>query len=701
MSKTKILIVEDNPIVAEDLKTRCVKLGYIITAIAYSGKEAVDSIETDKPHLALMDIRLGDGMNGIDTASILKNQHNISVIYLTAHADDDTISRAKTTEPYGYIVKPFDDDELKSTIEIAVYKHKADQKILESRQWLYTTLNSIGDAVISTDNHGRIEFMNPVAEELTEWKETEVKQRPLEEVFKIINETTRHPVETPVKKVIETGRIIGLANHTLLVTRSGKEFPIADSGAPIKNHNNQIIGVVLVFRDQTKERLAEKQLLESEARFRILVESSPQLILLEQEGRYIYANPSAIRLLGYSTYEELIGQTVLSTIAPDYRTFVNQQMENIANDVANDPAEIKMLTKNSDEIWFLTHTTAVNYQGKKTAIIVGQEITKRIEAEMDYKRLVTAVNHIAEGIAITSPKPAIQYVNPAFEAISGYSKEELIGKNPAVLKSGYHDKAFYKDMWGTLLSGKIWSGRFQNRRKDGTLYFEDASIAPIVNNDGKIANYVAIKRDVTKELESEQQLRQSQKMESIGTLAGGIAHDFNNILTTILGFTQLALAQTEEDSTLKNDLNEILVAGNRAKDLVSQILTFARRREQQIAPIRPSLIAQEVITFIRSSIPSNIEIISDINSKAFIMADATQIHQVFMNICTNASQAMDNIGGKLSFSMTEKTICTADTVVFDGMADGKYIRIKISDTGVGISPDHLTTIFEPYYPNVA
>jgi len=215
MEKRKILIVEDNPIVAEDLKIKLIHLGYAITEIAYSGEQALESVQDQRPDIALMDINLGKGISGIDTAAKLKETHEVSVIYLTAHADDDTISKAKFTEPYGYIVKPFDDTELKSVIEIAVYKQQFDRKFRESQQWFQTTLNSIGDGVIATDMNGCITFMNPVAQMLTGWSHSESLGKPLEMVFIIINEETRESCENPVLKNIETGQVVGLANHTL------------------------------------------------------------------------------------------------------------------------------------------------------------------------------------------------------------------------------------------------------------------------------------------------------------------------------------------------------------------------------------------------------------------------------------------------------------------------------------------------------
>ena len=309
MEKTKILIVEDNPIVAEDLKIKLIDLGYDITATAYSGEQALESVESQRPDIALMDIRLGKGMNGIDTASKLKDKYKVSVIYLTAHADDDTVFRAKFTEPYGYIVKPFDDIELKSVIEIAVYKQQSDRKLRESEQWFQTTLNSIGDAVIATDMDGSITFMNPVAEILTGWSQSDASGKPLNMVFNIINEKTRKPCENPVLKVIKTGQIVGLANHTLLISKDGRERPIKDSGAPILLEGGNKLGVVLVFQDDSKSRESERKLKDSEERFKKLFEYAPiPYQSLDKKGCIIEVNHTWLDLLGYQR-SDVIGKS--------------------------------------------------------------------------------------------------------------------------------------------------------------------------------------------------------------------------------------------------------------------------------------------------------------------------------------------------------------------------------------------------------
>ncbi|HYH03315.1 MAG TPA: PAS domain S-box protein, partial [Bacillota bacterium] len=302
MAETKILIVEDSSIVALDIKRCLTSLGYQISEVCSTGAAALQSIQTVPPDLVLMDINLKGDMDGITAAQHIKELYNLPVIYLTAYSDKETLTRAKITEPFGYIIKPFEERELNTTIEMALYRYQMSRKLKESEKWLGTTLHSIGDAVIATDKDTRIKLMNPVAEKLTGWTQEEAVGKELDRVFKIINESTRNPVISPAQKVLENGMVMGLANHTLLISKSGEEIPIDDSAAPIKDDQGQIIGVVLVFRDIVERKRSEQTLLQSEARYRAVVEQSADGIFLADVStkKIIEANRSLSRLLKYS-----------------------------------------------------------------------------------------------------------------------------------------------------------------------------------------------------------------------------------------------------------------------------------------------------------------------------------------------------------------------------------------------------------------
>jgi PAS domain S-box-containing protein len=278
MAKAQILVVEDNNIVVMELRDRLQSLGYAVCAVASSGEEAIEKVGEARPELVLMDIRLRGTMDGVEAAEQIRNRFDIPVIYLTSYVDEDTLQRAKVTEPYGYILKPFEEKELYSTIEMAVYKHKIERKLKESERWLATTLRSIGDGVIATDEKGLVTFMNPVAEALTGWKQEDALGRDLKRVFHIVSEETGKVTDNPVAKVTQGGVVVGWANH-ILIAKEGREIPIDDSAAPIRDDKGNVAGVVLAFRDITERKQVDEA----------LERHAAQLALINDIGRKIVA----------------------------------------------------------------------------------------------------------------------------------------------------------------------------------------------------------------------------------------------------------------------------------------------------------------------------------------------------------------------------------------------------------------------------
>ncbi|NEP02251.1 MAG: PAS domain S-box protein [Symploca sp. SIO2E9] len=262
----KILIVENEMAVALNIQTRLEEVGYVVSGIAVSGEEAIAIAESQVLNIVLMDIRLSGKLDGIFTAQELRNRFNIPVLYLTAYSEPETIERAKITEPYGYIIKPFEIRELCSAIEIALYKHAQEEQLKSREQWLATTLRSIGDAVITTNQEGSVTFMNPVAQNLTGWNSEHAQGKELSEVFRIIDERTREVVDNPAVRALVSGRSVDLGNHTLLINRDGREIPIDDCAAPIKNDQEEVTGAVLVFHDVIERHQIQDQLQQANSR---------------------------------------------------------------------------------------------------------------------------------------------------------------------------------------------------------------------------------------------------------------------------------------------------------------------------------------------------------------------------------------------------------------------------------------------------
>lgn len=334
----------------------------------------------------------------------------------------------------------------------------------------------------------------------------------------------------------------------------------------------------------------------------------------------------------------------------------------------------------------------------KGIIELSRDVTERKAAEEERSRFATTIHQAWEIIVITDVEGTIQYVNPAFEQITGYKKEEAIGENPRILKSGKHDAEFYRKLWKTIKGGKVWRGHFINKKKDGTLYEEDATITPVYDSSGNMVNFVAVKRDVTKEMMLERQFIQTQKMEAIGTLAGGIAHDFNNILTPIIGYAELLINELPKESSACECANEIIKASRRAKELTKHILDFSHQTEQEMKPIQLHLIVKEALNLLRAFLPTTIDIRQNIDSNSgTVLADETQMHQIVMNLCTNAEHAMRENGGVLEVTLKATDVEKNFVASTGDVKKGSYVKLGISDAGHGMDSVIVDRIFDPFF----
>jgi two-component system, cell cycle sensor histidine kinase and response regulator CckA len=259
----RVVIAEDESLIAEELRTRLQRMGLDVSCTVASAEDALDAVARTSPDLVLMDIQLKGRMDGIEAAGRIRQRFHVPVIYLTAHSDAATIARAKVTEPFGYLLKPFDERDLRVTIELALHKHEMEWRLRESEERLSTTLTSIADGVIATDAEGRITFLNPVAESLTGWSLDASKGEPVERVFRLVHAVSRQVPENPIRRAIQENRVVTLRDQMLIQTKGGADLPVEDSAAPIVN-NGRVVGAVLVFRDVSERQRAQEALRKSE-----------------------------------------------------------------------------------------------------------------------------------------------------------------------------------------------------------------------------------------------------------------------------------------------------------------------------------------------------------------------------------------------------------------------------------------------------
>jgi PAS domain S-box-containing protein len=355
MEKKKILIVEDEKIVALDLKTILNNLGYEVIEPVNTGKDAINAAKKFKPDSILMDISLVDEMNGIEAANQIKKFSDIPIIFLTGKSDKKTLESARMSDPIAYLVKPFDENQIKITMELAISKNVVEKKLKENYQLLSTTLKSVGDGIIATDKNGRVKFINTVAEKITGWKEEDATGRDLKEVFNVINQYTRERVENPVEKVFREARIIGLANDQILISRNGGEFNIEDSAYPIYDSEGKISGAVLTFHDISEIYNTRKNLRMKEEQNHNIIESALNaFVMIDDAGTIIEWNFQAEQIFGWRK-NEIIGEKIDETIIPPkYRESHKRGIKNFfetgERTFLDKRIEISALTREGDEI---------------------------------------------------------------------------------------------------------------------------------------------------------------------------------------------------------------------------------------------------------------------------------------------------------------------------------------------------------------
>ncbi|MFH0909884.1 MAG: PAS domain S-box protein [bacterium] len=324
-------------------------------------------------------------------------------------------------------------------------------------------------------------------------------------------------------------------------------------------------------------------------------------------------------------------------------------------------------------------------------------ILERKAVEAERGKLALALEQSVEAVVITDVSGKIEYVNTGFEKTTGYAREEVVGKNPRILKSGRLDASHYREMWDTLIRGEVWKGHIPNRRKDGAIYESEHLISPVRDAEGQIVGFLSVSQDVTHELQREAEFRQAQKMESIGRLAGGIAHDFNNLLTAVLGFAQLVLDETDIKSPVRGDVQEILHAGERAAKLTRQLLAFGRKQIMQVQPLNLNAIVMNMDHILRRTLGEDVELVTmmgvDIGS---IEADSGLLEQVIMNLAINARDALPR-GGKLTISTALVERDDDDLAAHPGAVPGPYVVLSVKDTGCGMSSEIRERAFEPFF----
>ena len=697
----KILVVEDEHIVALDIRNRLKGLGYAVPAIAHSGKQAIEKTEEHGPDLVLMDIMLKGDMDGIDTANYIHENIGIPVIYLTAYADQSTFERAKITEPYGYILKPFDERELYTSIEMALYKHEVEHKLIDREQWLSTTLKSIGDGVITTDNNENITFMNSVAESLTGWQQKEALGKNLNEVFCLINAETNDDYVGPLNRVLVNNSVNDLGNNCVLVSKQGDMIPIDNNAGPIRDDKGKQNGSILVFRDISEQLQAQTALIEGEEKFRRITNSAHDaIIMIDVNENITYWNKAAQTIFGFSASEVLgEGAFKLFSAGPTFKeslqTFrtnkTSQGKENRDNTF-----ELLAMKKNGQEFPIEMSLSTVKIKGVLNGVAIIRDITERKRAEtalkqakeraeLLYKVVPSAIFTVDRAGKITSLN------NKAFE-ILGYTAEEIIGKKCSDfgMSSQCRNCVFNKEQIGSQVGIEC-----KIRRKDGSLRIISKNSDLLKDMKGHILGYIQSFDDITERKKAELELQKAKESAEAAVKAkseflANMSHEIRTPMNAVIGMTGLLLG-TELDEEQLSYVETVRNSGEDLLTIINDILDFSKiesgkmRLENQ--PFILSDCIEESLDLHASKISEkNIELgyyISDETPRAF-KGDVTRIRQILNNLLGNA----------VKFTSKGEIVVRVDS---NQISDKKHqLHFTVKDTGIGIPRDKLGQLFKSF-----
>lgn len=571
---------------------------------------------------------------------------------------------------------------------------------------LSTAIEQSPTIVMITNPKGDIEYVNPKFTHVTGYSVEEVLGR---------NPRILQGREVPKQDYKELWQTI-LAGKEWRgqfhnKKKNGELYWEEASISAIYDNTGKISSFLALKEDITKHKKADEDLRESEKHFRDLVEQSNDAIYVMQDGKHILVNKAFENMFGYSVKEILHKDFDSSNIvAPNSRKFIEKRKAlRASGGTLNKTFEFQGLTRSGSIIHLDVKLTNILWEGKPALQGIYRDFTERKLAEVSLRQYEHIVSSSTDMMALLNKEYIYTAANTAYLKAFGLTSDQIIGQPIYEVFGEEFFKTVIKPKADRCLAGEEISYQAWFNFPISGSRFMDITYYPYTDAENKIQGFVVNGRDITMRKRAEmgkakleEQLHRAQKLETIGTLAGGIAHDFNNILTPIMGYADMALADLESNDPLRDDLLHVLKGANRAKDLVEQILMFSKQVEKEREPLFLHVIVKEALKLLRPSIPATIEIRQRIdNSCNKIFADATQMHEVVVNLCTNASQAMEVNGGILTIGLDQVELDSAQAKLYPNLDEQEYVRLIVSDTGSGMDDKTLDRIFEPFFTTKA
>ena len=498
------------------------------------------------------------------------------------------------------------------------------------------------------------------------------------------------------RSVLQSGEPI-LNREEFSYDRDGGQRWFLTSKFPLRDAEGRIMGLAGIGRDITERKKAVQELSESESRFRQLAEAAAEGIVFSNDGIIVDGNARLAAMIGCEL-KILVGNPVAGLIAPESRSLFLARLSSEDEAVV----ELALLRSDGRQLPVEARSRRMTWDGRTIRAVSFLDISRRKKTEERLRILSLALEQSPASIVITDTSGVIEYVNPKFTEVTGYRLEEVAGKKPSILKSGETPPEEYQRLWEAITSGKEWRGELHNRKKNGELFWELAIISGVKDEQENVTHFLAVKEDITERKSAEEALRQSQKLESIGTLAGGIAHDFNNLLNAIMGQSSLALGKLPKESAAGTNIAKALKAAERASDLTRQLLAYSGKGKFLTEVLDLNRLVEENAQLLELSIPKTTKLRFHLDPSPLLLSgDASQIQQVIMNLIINAGEAMGSKPGHITILTRHRDLRERDSEYWkhthSPLPAGRYAALQVNDTGEGISPEVLARIFDPFF----
>jgi len=715
---SKIFVFGDTERCASDIIPILKNLGYAVHHAAAYGQIGLNGVEKADPDLVLVRLNAEAPAHGLHLSDRIRAQIDCPVLFLCDDRQPIEIPSEKMSIPHGYLKSPVSADEVQRLLDTALYAarlekncRKAENACQEAETHYRLLADNLQDVIFTLDMDLNYTYVSPSIQRMRGYRAEEVIGSSFRDMATPDSVNKAQAIVTQEMELAKSGKAapdrIRLAEAEVYC-KDGSTIWTEAKFSFIRDEDNQPIGVIGINRDITDRKEIVSRLIESEEKFRTLAEACPFAIMIYQNDFWVYANPAAEAISGYSA-DELYQMRFWKIVHPDYQSLVKNRGSKRQSGQQAPPAyDFKIIHKSGSDIWVSLSGSSLMYQGQPAGLITVIDITERKLAEealrKSEEKYRTVLENIEDGYYEVDLAGNFTFFNDFACRISGRRPDEIMGMNYRKYTDAQNAERLFHtfhQVYQTGISSKAFD--LEIIPTAGDRRNVEISVSLIKNEADAPEGFRGIIRDITERKQAEahqarleSQLQQAQKMEAIGTLAGGVAHDFNNILQAINGYAQLLLMKKAPDDPDYNKLTQLQKSGERAAHLVEQLLTFSRKMEGQRRHVSLNHEIELVAKLLKQTTPKMIERRIDLDEALWpVYADPVHMEQILLNLGSNAADAMPE-GGTMAFE-TRNVFLDADSDELPGAAPGPFVRLIVSDTGYGMDDATVQQIFDPFF----